>query len=335
MVYWYAYCVNNPLKYTDPSGEWWSWLLGGIIGGVANVIANWDDIDGDFVKFNQYAFVGCVAGSTAVALAESEIGTPAIGMCVGGILNLGNSYIRGVRGTDLLDAAASGTIWGGVSGFASMGIGAAVNELMNIPWTTDYPGVPGHRKEVTLGEWLFGTQSSNISNIIANQGRSNLTLVLTTPVVNLISMPLSVPQPMYLNSYLDFSGEIANYTGSGQYVNGSLDWFDYYSDGSSVNRGSWTAVSGPWGSPIARGRHTIQNGYMGLDTGIPGYIRDGADFYIDIFPDPSYEIYPDGNVFGTLGCIGIRESGVRSLDLYNRIRNHTRPYSVLQLNVNY
>ncbi|MFO7370874.1 MAG: hypothetical protein R6X09_11455 [Bacteroidales bacterium] len=283
-------------------------------------------------------FESHVAGSTAVALAESEIGAPAIGMCVGGITNLGNSYIRGARGTDLLDAAASGTLWGGVSGFAMMGF----SEIMGIPVNVKtgsgliepFTGRP-QTVQITLGEWLFGTQSSNISNIIANQGRSNLTMVLTIPVINLISMPLSVPQPMYLNSYLDFSGDIANYTGVGQYVNGTLDWFDYYSDGSSVNRGSWTAVSGPWGSPIARGRHTIQNGQMGLDTGIPGYIRDGADFYIDIFPDPSYEIHPDGNAFGTMGCIGIRESGVRSLDLYNRIRTYTRRYNVLQLNVNY
>lgn len=155
-------------------------LLGGIIGGVANVIANWDDIDGDFVKFNQYAFVGCVAGSTAVALAESEIGAPAIGMCVGGILNLGNSYIRGARGTDLLDNAASGTIWGGVSGFASMGIGAAVNELMNIPWTTDYPGVPGHGKEVTLGQAISRNIGQGLSDHIAQQGIANAEVILAS-----------------------------------------------------------------------------------------------------------------------------------------------------------
>ncbi|MFT3740239.1 MAG: RHS repeat-associated core domain-containing protein [Breznakibacter sp.] len=32
----YAYCLNNPLKYTDPSGEkWWHWLLGDVFTGGA------------------------------------------------------------------------------------------------------------------------------------------------------------------------------------------------------------------------------------------------------------------------------------------------------------
>jgi hypothetical protein len=30
----YSYCLNNPLVFTDPSGEkWWHWLVGGLIGG--------------------------------------------------------------------------------------------------------------------------------------------------------------------------------------------------------------------------------------------------------------------------------------------------------------
>ncbi|MBP3726061.1 MAG: hypothetical protein J6I60_02460, partial [Bacteroidaceae bacterium] len=35
----YTYCLNNPLKYTDPSGEFF-WLITAAIGGVVNLVSN-------------------------------------------------------------------------------------------------------------------------------------------------------------------------------------------------------------------------------------------------------------------------------------------------------
>lgn len=32
----YSYCLNNPLKYTDPSGDFWNLIIGAAIGGVFN-----------------------------------------------------------------------------------------------------------------------------------------------------------------------------------------------------------------------------------------------------------------------------------------------------------
>lgn len=176
----YAYCLNNPLKYTDPSGEWWTWLVGGIIGGVANVISNWDDIDGDFVKFNQYAFVGCVAGSTSVWLAEQEVGLPAIGMVSGWIIGTGNAYIQGARGGDVMEAGAQGALWGGVSGFAMMGLAPLINEFFNIPWTTDYSGSPSNGYEVSLGEAISRFTGRSVSDYIAQQGMANAEVILTS-----------------------------------------------------------------------------------------------------------------------------------------------------------
>jgi len=137
-----------------------------------------------------------------------------------------------------------------------------------------------------------------------------------------------------MSSRLEFSGQYAEHNGS-QYINGCLDWIDIYSNGSTVNSGTWSAVSGPWKSPITTGNHSIQYGNMGLNTGLPGYIRDGADFYIDIFPDPTYEIHPDGNLFGTNGCLGIQESGLNCLTLYKMIRRYTYSNCVLPLSVKY
>lgn len=41
----YSYCLNNPLKYYDPTGEWVESLALGIAGGAANVVLNARDID--------------------------------------------------------------------------------------------------------------------------------------------------------------------------------------------------------------------------------------------------------------------------------------------------
>lgn len=35
----YSYCLNNPLKYNDPSGEFWHLVIGAAIGGVVNLVS--------------------------------------------------------------------------------------------------------------------------------------------------------------------------------------------------------------------------------------------------------------------------------------------------------
>ena len=60
----YSYCLNNPLKYTDPDGEWFHLVIGAVVGGVINVaskgISGNLNSGGDFWK----AFgVGAAAGA--------------------------------------------------------------------------------------------------------------------------------------------------------------------------------------------------------------------------------------------------------------------------------
>lgn len=41
----YSYCLNNPLKYNDPDGEWVEMVLAGVFSGFGNLIANYNKID--------------------------------------------------------------------------------------------------------------------------------------------------------------------------------------------------------------------------------------------------------------------------------------------------
>lgn len=65
----YSYCLNNPLKYTDPTGEWVESVVFGVAGGLVNLMTNAHNIDN--FREGALAFgVGFVKG----ALAEYMMG---------------------------------------------------------------------------------------------------------------------------------------------------------------------------------------------------------------------------------------------------------------------
>ena len=123
----YAYCLNNPLKYTDPSGEFWHIVIGAAIGGIANLVANWNNCDG----FWQYA-TAFTAGAGAGALTAATGGAGASVWAVGGVAAAGgattmatNNVIsqtgKNFSGMNNVDwgNVGSSAIVGGVAGFAS------------------------------------------------------------------------------------------------------------------------------------------------------------------------------------------------------------------------
>jgi RHS repeat-associated protein len=90
----YSYCLNNPLKYTDPSGEFWHIVIGAVIGGAINLAAHWDQIDnfGDGLM----AFgIGAAAGGLAAATGGATLaayGGVAAGGFIGGAVAGGMAY---------------------------------------------------------------------------------------------------------------------------------------------------------------------------------------------------------------------------------------------------
>ena len=127
----YAYCWNNPLRYTDPSGEWVQYVIGGLLGawngysiGRAAGLSGWDlawaTIGG--------AAVGAISGGIGTYV--SSVSTAAVGgLCGGAISGAGNGLIQGwatdskTLGADVLNGLWKGGLSGMVGGYVGGGIG--------------------------------------------------------------------------------------------------------------------------------------------------------------------------------------------------------------------
>ncbi len=152
----YAYCMNNPLKYTDPDGEWIHLVVGALIGGTMNWAMNgaqWN------AKGLGYFGVGALAGALSagvgagvnVAVAGGSFGTGFVGTATvsstgffaGALTGAGagitNGFITGTGNNMLgnknfgnsllggLDQAWKQGLIGGISGGIIGGIHAASN----------------------------------------------------------------------------------------------------------------------------------------------------------------------------------------------------------------
>ena len=139
----YAYCLNNPLKYTDPSGE--SIVLAAVVGafwGAASSMAmNFDNIrtDADFVNVMTLGALGgavggaagFAAGSLATGLfASAEICNPILVQGVSGAASgfagsfAGTSVTSWCTGSTFGDGLMAGLKAGAISGAICGGLGA-------------------------------------------------------------------------------------------------------------------------------------------------------------------------------------------------------------------
>lgn len=136
----YAYCYNNPLKYTDPDGEWIQILIGAVIGGVTNLACNWGKID-TFGQGLAYFGIGAGAGALGavtggaaagvfgtVGFAGASLTGAASGLASGFTTGAGNAWMQGANFGQGLWAGAmaggKGALMGGLTGGVMGGINA-------------------------------------------------------------------------------------------------------------------------------------------------------------------------------------------------------------------
>ncbi len=103
----YSYVLNNPLKYTDPDGEWVHLVVGGLIGAYTGFIAGWH-AGATGWKLAGYIGVGAVAGTLSAG----------IGAGVGSVLG-GGTFAGGFLGTSAAAVAQTSFINGSIIGASS------------------------------------------------------------------------------------------------------------------------------------------------------------------------------------------------------------------------
>ena len=116
----YAYCLNNPLKYTDPSGEFWHIIAGAALGGSMNLIMNWNKCE-QWYDFVSYFAIGAVAGGLSAGVGAGVSSAIA-----------GGGFVAGFTGASTASATGfvAGAAIGGASGFTGGFITGAGNSLV-------------------------------------------------------------------------------------------------------------------------------------------------------------------------------------------------------------
>lgn len=125
----YSYCLNNPLVYVDENGEY-VWAIFGAIGGILNLISNWDNIDGFLDGLSTFA-VGFSAGALAVVSGGSSIGAAiGVGAATSAVTSFNNEMVA-QTGADFTsdgninwDNVWMSTVSGAVAGAASGAVGS-------------------------------------------------------------------------------------------------------------------------------------------------------------------------------------------------------------------
>ncbi|MDY9918285.1 MULTISPECIES: RHS repeat-associated core domain-containing protein [Proteiniphilum] len=118
----YSYALNNPLMYVDEDGEFVHLIVGALIGGVANVVANWKTIkQHGFWTGLGYFGVGAAAGALSAG----------VGAGISSALVSGGSFSAGFLGTAAAKTAASSFISGAAIGAGSGGSGGFVTGFGN------------------------------------------------------------------------------------------------------------------------------------------------------------------------------------------------------------
>ena len=327
----YSYCLNNPLKYTDPSGE-----LFGI-----------DDAVIAFAVFNlassmmQASFNGQSVWKAGAISLLSSVATYGIGEAFKGMATtVGSELLR--AGAHGLSSGVTTALEGGnfISGFASgalaSGIGSyagsvKMNTELMIASTTTMGGVAAW---ATGGDFLQGAmQGMNIG--VLNHAMhddppsTNATQMLPEVVVTAKRIPVGT-----LITKIIYIGTLVNkYRSQGIYTMyyGNRQVFSCNAVSGASNCQSYTIPDGDWTVVSISDRSESR------------FTKDGVGYTANLNPDPFFDsragrnrqyirIHP-ARSNGTNGCIGLRADKVQLVRARNLIRNSLKEGLTIKLHV--
>ncbi len=258
----YSYCWNNPFKYTDPSGEWVHIVVGAVVGGVANLVLNWDNIDG---FWQGLAAVGVGAGAGALTAATGGAGAGAwavagVGAAGGAVTSATNNIIaqtgENFSGFGNMDWEQIGfsTVTGGVAGFAG---GAAGSWAANSDWLINGVNSPIMRSMIVspiasgAGHVAGGTtynllDGQNLGNAFSNSFNG----IGQSMVIGTATGAVSTIATSYANGINPFNGKSLSSHTKSQTISRTYDFtLDEFGDNVTLYRGT-TGSEGNNGQPL-------------------------------------------------------------------------------------
>ena len=120
----YSYVLNNPMKYTDPDGEWVHLAIGAIIGGYINLAMNADNVENIGDMF-MYFGIGAAAGALGAGVGSG------VSAALAGNASVGGGFAAGFTGKATLTSIGftSGAISGASAGVTNGLVSGTVNGL--------------------------------------------------------------------------------------------------------------------------------------------------------------------------------------------------------------
>lgn len=205
----YSYCLNNPLSYSDPSGEWVEWLLYGIFNGVMNILFDAPNID-DFGEGLLAFTAGFVQGCLTQGFSESAWMWQVASNVVGNTIKAGvNNFITQNDGSYDWDKIDTDNLKHDVMYTLGSSLASAVLSSYIVHPTETEPGVTLSSKFCgsVLDQEIF---ENTIANVVGNvfTGR-NVFDVLGIDIKNVDFGKYVIPSVMnYLEVYAEKLGQI-------------------------------------------------------------------------------------------------------------------------------